>query len=723
MSHLCLRVNPTKVPCAAASLALSVVFKDHVNVEFVNDLPHDAVLFNGSDSSPIASGDFQVALHLARSIPSANLDVSDELKNKWITHFTTIQSSKDAKTLMEILSNLNQSLMLNTFLSGNENVSVLDVLLWSSLKCNPVWNKNYKDKKDLASNVTRLFKYVSDLDFVTQSALIMQQAVVSSKVQSDKKAIEAKDQASYEINLEGATMGNVVTRFPPEPSGYLHIGHAKAAMLNQYFADKYNGKLIFRFDDTNPDKETSEYEESIFEDLKTLGIKWDVLTRTSDYFDLIKEFAVKMINEGKAYCDDTPTEAMREQRAQGIESACRSNTVEENLHRFAEMEKGTEFGLTNCLRAKIGMHHLNKAMRDPVMYRCNLNPHHSTGSKYRIYPTYDFACPIVDSVEGVTHALRTTEYHDRNDQYYWFIEALGIRRPFIYDYSRLNFTYTLLSKRKLKWFVENGRVSGWDDPRFPTVRGMLRRGLSVEALREYILMQGPSKNTVLLEWDKLWAVNKKVIDPISPRFSVLLKEEPLCTVYIEGGPKQAEQRTILKHKKNESLGSKNVWYSDEILLEQSDVFDSHEGEEFTLMDWGNVIVQQVTKRPQDGKVVSLHVRLHLEGDFKKTKKKLTWISNKPAENIVPVHLLNYGYLISKKKLEENDKLEDFINPTTETQQIAIGDQNLLSIKRGDFIQIERKGFYICDSDSTSSLTSQIHLILVPDGKAKLPGMQ
>jgi glutamyl-tRNA synthetase len=290
-------------------------------------------------------------------------------------------------------------------------------------------------------------------------------------------------------------MGNVVTRFPPEPSGYLHIGHAKAALLNQYFAEQYKGKLIIRFDDTNPSKEKVEFEDSIKEDLKLIGITADAVTHTSDYFDKIYELALEMIKNGKAYVDDTDQATMREQRMEGIASKSRDLSVEENLKRFEEMKNATEFvsdctcicdgnecewdvkqrcasqGMTCCLRAKISVDNPNKAMRDPVIYRVNVAPHHYTGDKYKVYPTYDFACPIVDSIEGVTHALRTNEYRDRNPQYYWMLDALNLRKPTIWDFSRINFVYTLLSKRKLQWFVDQALVTGWDDPRFPTVRG------------------------------------------------------------------------------------------------------------------------------------------------------------------------------------------------------------------------------------------------------------
>jgi len=230
---------------------------------------------------------------------------------------------------------------------------------------------------------------------------------------------------------------------------------------------------------------------------------------------------------------------MREERGQGIASKRRDATVEENLLRFGEMTKGTKEGVRWCLRAKMSVDNPNKAMRDPVIYRCNLDPHHRTGyapsrltlsqlltpfrSKWKVYPTYDFACPVVDVLEGVTHALRTIEYRDRNPQYHWIIEALGLRAVNIWDFSRLNFVYTLLSKRKLRWFVDEGLVSGWDDPRFPTVRGIRRRGMTVEALTQFMLSQGPSQAIVSLEWDSIWVLNKKIIDPIAPRFWSVLK--------------------------------------------------------------------------------------------------------------------------------------------------------------------------------------------------------
>lgn len=524
----------------------------------------------------------------------------------------------------------------------------------------------------------------------------------------------SKDQGSFDISLEGAKYGEVVTRFPPEPSGYLHIGHAKAVLLNEYFARMYGGKLIIRFDDTNPLKEKSEYEQSILEDLTLLGVKGDRLTYTSDYFDQLIDFAFKLIDLGLAYADDTPQEVMRQNRFSGLPSIRRDSSINDNRSTFESMINGDEKARSFCIRAKMSIDSPNKALRDPVIYRCCIEiPHHRTGEKYQVYPTYDFACPIVDSIEGVTHALRTSEYHDRNDQYYWFIQALGLRRPFIWDYSRLNFVYTLLSKRKLNWFVSSGLVSGWDDPRFPTVRGILRRGLTLSALKHYILMQGASKNTLLLEWDKLWALNKKVIDPVAHRYTCLIN--PVELILIDG-PSTEEVRSLSLHPKNPEFGSKNVTFSSNLLLAMEDAKDLVANEEVTLMKWGNVIITEIIHDELSPRnVISIRAKMNLEGSVKNTKKKLTWLAQ--SLNLVPIELVDYDFLITKKKLEESDELEKFITSKTEFVTEAIGEPAISSVKISDIIQVERSGFFIVDSIGDSSKFS-LRLISIPDGKAK-----
>jgi len=225
-----------------------------------------------------------------------------------------------------------------------------------------------------------------------------------------------------------------------------------------------------------------------------------------------------MIKEGHAYADDTDQETMRKERMDGIASRRRDRSIEENLAIFEQMKEGTEIGLKNCIRAKLSVDNPNKAMRDPVIYRCNIEvPHHRTGTTWKMYPTYDFACPIVDSLEGVTHALRTTEYTDRNPQYQWFLDTLKLRQVHMWDFARMNFIRTVLSKRKLTKLVDAGDVWGWDDPRMPTIRGVRRHGMTISALRDFILKQGPSRNIVVMDWTNFWASNKKEIDPIAPR--------------------------------------------------------------------------------------------------------------------------------------------------------------------------------------------------------------
>ena len=300
---------------------------------------------------------------------------------------------------------------------------------------------------------------------------------------------KASSKATAEVGLPDAEVGNVRLRFAPEPSGYLHIGHSKAALMNQYFAQRYQGQLIVRFDDTNPAKESNEFVENLLKDIETLGIKYDAVTYTSDYFPQLMEMAENLICNGKAYVDDTPREQMQKERMDGIESKCRNNSPQKNMELWKEMIAGSERGLMCCLRGKLDMQDPNKSLRDPVYYRCNPLPHHRIGSKYKLYPTYDFACPFVDAKEGITHALRSSEYHDRNAQYHRIQEDMGVKKVHIYEFSRLNMVYTLLSKRKLLWFVQNGKVDGWDDPRFPTVQGIVRRGLKIDALIQFILEQ------------------------------------------------------------------------------------------------------------------------------------------------------------------------------------------------------------------------------------------
>lgn len=508
----------------------------------------------------------------------------------------------------------------------------------------------------------------------------------------------------------------MVTRFPPEPSGYLHVGHAKAAILNQYFARKYKGKLILRFDDTNPSKEKVEFEESIIEDLALLGIKPDSTSHTSDFFDELYRLAVQLIKQGDAYADDTLQEEMRAQRMDGIASVRREASVEDNMVRFAEMLTGSDEGRRWCLRAKMSVDNPNKAMRDPVIYRVNADtPHNRTGTVWKVYPTYDFACPVVDSLENVTHALRTNEYRDRNPQYAWMLEKLQLRPVNIWDFGRLNFVYTLLSKRKLQWFVDNGHVSGWDDPRFPTVRGIRRRGMTIDCIQQFILETGPSQQIINMEWDKIWTTNKRILDPIVPRFTAV-EEKGMVKCHLSGGP-GFEEKQVPKHKKNPELGYKAVVFDDDFYVDQKDAASFADGEEITLMGWGNAVVR-ARETDASGAITSIQMDANLQGDFQKTEKKVTWLASdaKSSLKLAPVRLLDFDYLITKMKLEEDDKFEDFLTKETVFETDALAEFGVTKLKAGEAIQFERKGYYILDREQGRD--GRREFIKIPDGKVE-----
>ncbi|KAI8080562.1 tRNA synthetases class I, catalytic domain-containing protein [Thamnidium elegans] len=705
------KASPFSYGVLAVAAQVNAVKKGSVEIELRegkslegSSKPAASITYNGETYE----SNNAIARLIARLNPESGLynpedPISSTLIDQWLDFAESKLSSTDFKALDATYKELNKYLTLRSYIVGYQ-VTIADFIIWGTLRASPVFARIVKTKPEtLGTYLVRWFEYITSLSSSEYALTAVQ------KAEKNNKGSKAADQGKFEIGLTDAMMGKVCTRFPPEPSGYLHIGHAKAALLNQYFADTYKGKLIIRFDDTNPSKEKSEYEESIKEDLALIGVNSSVVSHTSDFFDQMYELALKLIKDGKAFCDDTEQLTMREERTARIPSKCRDNSIEENLRRFAEMAKGSEEGLKNCLRAKIDYNSPNGTMRDPVIYRCNLTPHHYTGDKWKVYPTYDFACPIVDSLEGVSHALRTNEYRDRNVQYDWMLESLGMRKVTIWDFGRINFVYTLLSKRKLQWFVDQGLVAGWDDPRFPTVRGIRRRGMTIEALKQYILMQGASQNTLLLEWDKLWALNRKIIDPIAPRYVAVLKEGAVvCNV--AGATAEIKEHPV--HKKNLELGNKKTHYGPKVYLDQEDAKSLEDGEEVTLMDWGNVFVRKIVKDGK-GEVTSIDLELHLAGDFKKTKKKLTWLT--VDEDATDCLLLDYDYLITKKKVEEGDEVKDLVTPESEFRYAAIADGNIRDLKKGDIFQFERKGYFILDAPATA--TEPAHFIRIPDGKA------
>ncbi|CDS37907.1 glutamyl tRNA synthetase cytoplasmic [Echinococcus multilocularis] len=667
----------------------------------------------------------------------------------WI-RFARVQLSNPS-TFTEAINELDNFLAHRSFLVS-DTLSYADIAVWARLECTKNWNEICTSKikggpLNLGHfvNLRRFCNFLRSHPGLTHlgealvknpiplQPLTPQKCTASNNTQP-KSGRAAKDMKFEEggkfEDLPDAKVGEVVVRFPPEASGFMHIGHAKAALLNYHYKETFKGKLILRFDDTNPEKENAVFEEAILTDLPRLGVKWDTLSYTSNYFDRMIELCTQLISDGKAYADDTDLETMRSQREARQESACRNNSVEKNLAMWKAMQEGTAHGLKTCIRAKIDMSSDNGAMRDPTIYRCKLEPHIRTGTKYKVFPIYDFACPIVDSLEGVTHALRTSEYNDRNCQYYWMCDALKIRKPIVVDFSRLALQSTILSKRKLTWFVEQGLVSGWDDPRMPTVRGILRHGLTPEGLRQFILAQGSSKSTGTMEWDKIWAFNKKVIDPVAPRYTALsLSKGGVVPVRIKGQRTDVTKQTPL-HPKNPSVGEKTIVLAPIVFVEYADAECFTEGDNVTFVNWGNLRIVKIFLNTA-GRIYTIDAELNLEDtDYKKTQK-VTWLADPGTlQNVgdelallTPLSCLTYGNLISKPLIGKDEDFKNFVNHNSVSSEACFGDSQMRNLKKGDIIQLQRKGFYICDQPYRPSHPSTWReapcvLIYIPDGATK-----
>lgn len=432
--------------------------------------------------------------------------------------------------------------------------------------------------------------------------------------------------------------------------------------------------------------------------------------------------ARQLIADGLGYMDDTAQEIMQQERMQKIESRCRNTSVEENLSIFEKMLKGEADYQKFCLRAKIDMSSVNGTMRDPVLYRyCGGVPHHRTGTKYQAYPTYDLACPIVDAVEGVTHALRTTEYNDRDEQYHWLQQAMRLRHVHIHSFGKMNFVNTVLSKRKLTWFVEQGLVEGWNDARFPTVQGCVRRGVDVDALKRFIISQGASRRVITMEWDKFWSENKKVLEEKSARYmgvsigdAARLIVDNHCPGQADEDPAFAEHVHLVPvHPQKPELGSRPMRRGRTVLLDQRDAATISVGEEVTLLRWGNVRVTEVVR---DGDlVVSLRGEYLPDAtNFSKTKK-LSWLT--VSQDNVSAVLVEFDHLLNKAKIEEDEDFKNFVNPVTRRETMAECDPLLRVVPVGTVLQLERKGFFRVDHayDATAAKPTVV-LYAIPDGK-------
>ena len=547
--------------------------------------------------------------------------------------------------------------------------------------------------------------------------------------------------AVLEDNKSGRFGGRVHTRFPPEPNGYLHIGHAKAFTIDFGIALEFGGKCNLRFDDTNPVKEDVEYVESIKEDIHWLGFDWDDrLYFASDYFEQLYEYAVKLIKKGKAYVDDLSADDIREYRGTltqpGRNSPYRDRPIEENLSLFVRMRKGDFPDGTCVLRAKIDMASGNMNLRDPVMYRILHASHHRTGDAWCIYPMYDFAHGQCDSIEGVTHSLCSLEYENHRPLYDWFLDALEIYHPRQIEFARLNLSYTVMSKRKLLKLVKDGHVRGWDDPRMPTLSGLRRRGYSPEVIRRFLDAVGVAKRDNLVDIALLEALVRDELNHIAPRVMGII--HPL-KVLIDNYPTgKVEELEAVNNPEDPSAGTRKIYFSKEIYIDEDDFREDPPKKYFRLAPGREVRLRygyfikctEVTKDPNSGRIIELHCTYDPETrggyapDGRKVQGTLHWVA---AENMLNAEVRLYDRLFTKSDLNDLDEgtgFLDCVNPSSlQVIEHCKVEASLATVKPGSRYQFEREGYFIVDLDSKPGKLVFNRIVPLRDTWAKLEGAQ
>jgi len=529
--------------------------------------------------------------------------------------------------------------------------------------------------------------------------------------------------------------GRVHTRFPPEPNGYLHIGHAKSICLNFGTAAKFGGKCNLRFDDTNPVKEDTEYVDSIMEDVRWLGFEWDGLYYASDYFDTLYEYAERLIVKKLAYVCDLTQEEISQQRGTitkpGTDSPYRNRTVQENLDLFRRMRAGEFEDGSRVLRAKVDMAHPNMLMRDPILYRILHTEHHNTGDKWCIYPMYDFAHGQCDSIEGITHSICTLEFEVHRPLYDWFIEKLEIFAPQQIEFARLNLSYTVMSKRKLLQLVSEGHVKGWDDPRMPTICGLRRRGFTPESIRRFADIIGVAKrdqviDVSLLEFCLREDLNKKadrlmaVLNPVK----LIIDNYPVGEVeYLDAGinPEEPEK------------GFRKVPFSRELFIEREDFMIDPPGKFFRLKPGGEVRLkyayiikcENYAQDPVTGEITEIHcsyepdTRSGMPNSNKKVKGTLHWAS---VDYSIKAEVRLYDRLFSRETPEEVEEGQDFkinLNPDSLKVVEAFCEPAIQQYKPGDKVQFERIGYFCVDPDTEGTNLVLNRTVTLKDNWAKI----
>ncbi|WP_346848779.1 MULTISPECIES: glutamine--tRNA ligase/YqeY domain fusion protein [unclassified Clostridium] len=511
-------------------------------------------------------------------------------------------------------------------------------------------------------------------------------------------------------DLQSKKHDNIITRFPPEPNGYLHIGHAKSIVLNFELADEFNGKTNLRFDDTNPTKEDTEYVESIKEDIKWLGFDWDDLYFASDYFEEMYNRAVLLIKKGLAFvCDLTPDE-IREYRGSlkepGKESPYRNRTVEENLDLFDRMRKGEFKDGEKVLRAKIDMSSPNINMRDPIIYRISHTAHHNTGDKWCVYPMYDFAHPLEDAIEGITHSICTLEFEDHRPLYDWVVEACEMEStPRQIEFARLNITNTVMSKRKLKALVDEGIADGWDDPRMPTIAGLRRRGYTPEAIRNFCREIGVAKNDSTVDEQLLEHFIREDLSTKAPRtMGVIRPLKVVITNYPEG---EVEMLEIENNQDDPSMGKRMVQFSREIYIEEEDFMEEPPKKYFRLFPGNEVRLKGAYFikcndfiKDESGKVVEIHCTYDKETKSgtgftgRKVKGTIHWVD---ASSAILAEFRLYEPLIKDEEIDENKTFLECVNPNSLEVLQGYVEDNMKGVKPGESFQFFRHGYFNVDS--------------------------
>jgi len=507
--------------------------------------------------------------------------------------------------------------------------------------------------------------------------------------------------------------GRVHTRFPPEPNGFLHIGHAKSICLNFGLAQEYNGLCNLRMDDTNPSTEDEAYVKAIQEDVKWLGFDWaDRFYYASDYFDKLYEYAVELIKKGKAYVDSLSQEEIRQYRGTltepGKESPYRNRSVEENLELFEKMKNGEFPEGSHVLRAKIDMAHPNLNMRDPVMYRIKYVSHYRTGNRWCIYPTYDFAHCISDSIEGITHSICTLEFEDHRPLYDWFLDELGIYHSQQIEFARLNLTYTVLSKRYLSILVKEGYVSGWDDPRMPTIRGLRRRGYTPEAIKDFCERIGVARRNSLVDVALLEHCVREDLNKRAPRAMAVLR--PLKLVIDNYPDDQVEELDAVNNPEDPSMGTRKVPFSKVLYIERDDFRENPPKDYYRLapgrevrLRYGYYVTCVDVVKDDKGEIVEIHctydpaTRGGWSPDGRKVKGTIHWVS---ARHAVPVEVRLYDHLFTREDMTNLDEGEDFrkyINPNSlQVIYPCYVEPSLANAPPESRYQFERLGYFAVD---------------------------